>query len=580
MKTRHRSYPARALRYARARFRRDDFWLAGIAALLGIVCGVSVAAFDWLVKHIQLLAFGLGTGEISGADAIPPDRLWVPLAGGIAVGATIWIAKRLGRRLEKIDPIEANALTGGRIPLPGALWIMVQTLLSHGMGASVGMEGAHTQLCSALGSKAGSLASGRRNDMRLLVACGAGASIAALFQSPIAGAFYAFELVIAAYSIGNLAPVVIASLAAAGTRMVLYPSALHFAVPALSLGPSAVVMILMITFATVAMAITVMRCCTRVETLLRAVMPSWLAPVVGGAGLAVLALASPAVLSSGRSALQNLFAQDAFWWLLAGVLVLKALAVILSIGTGFRGGLSFASLFLGMLCGKLIATLMALLGWQPLPTEICELVGMTVSATAIIGAPLAMAFLVAFATGDIGMVVPLVCVAALTTVLVRRLFGFSFATWRFHLRGDPIRSAADVGWLQELKVGEMMRRDATPVLYDTDLAQFRKRYPPGSRHRVVVADRDGTYLGILSVPELHNPASDDKDMADLLRLSGSYLPPEMTAPEALKHFARSGSDALAVVDRDTHKALGVLMEPYVLRRSAELAERRMHALVN
>nr|WP_232618332.1 hypothetical protein [Pseudooceanicola marinus] len=88
-------------------------------------------------------------------------------------------------------------------------------------------------------------------------------------------------MVIAAYSIGNLAPVVIASLAAAGTRMVLYPSGLHFEVPALSPGPSGVVVILAITFATVAMAIAVMRCCTRVETLLRAVMPSWLAPVVG-----------------------------------------------------------------------------------------------------------------------------------------------------------------------------------------------------------------------------------------------------------------------------------------------------------
>lgn len=124
--------------------------------------------------------------------------------------------------------------------------------------------------------------------------------------------------------------------------MVLSPSALHFEVPALSPGPSGVVVILAITFATVAMAIAVMRCCTRVETLLRAVMPSWLAPVVGGAGLAILALASPAALSSGRSALH---AQDAFWWVLGGVLVLKALAVVLSIGTGFRGGLSFASLF-------------------------------------------------------------------------------------------------------------------------------------------------------------------------------------------------------------------------------------------
>jgi CIC family chloride channel protein len=493
---------ARAVRHIRVRFRRDDFWISAVAAVLGVLCGLSVAAFDWIAKHLQLLAFGLGIGEVSGADNIPLDRIWVPIAGGIALGVTLWIGTRMARRLQKVDPIEANALTGGRIPMPGALWIMLQTILSHGTGASVGMEGAHTQICSALGSKAGLLASGRRSDLRLLVACGAGASIAALFQSPVAGAFFAFELVVAAYSIANLAPVVIASLAAAGTRALLQPSSFHFDVPALQLNLPALVVIVLITIATVRLAIAVMRGCTHLEALTRGRIPFWACPPLGGVGLAALAVFTPAALSSGQSAMNALFGQDVVWHTLIGLLAIKAIAVIFSIGTGFRGGLSFASLFLGMLCGKLIATVLSAFGWTPLSHEICMLVGMTVSATAIIGAPLSMAFLVAFATGDMALVVPLICVAALSSMLVKRFFGFSFATWRFHLGGDPIRSGADVGWLRDLKVGQMMRRDATPVLYDTNIEQFRRRYPPGSRYRVVITEHDGTYLGVLSVPEM------------------------------------------------------------------------------
>ncbi|WP_138464416.1 hypothetical protein [Poseidonocella sp. HB161398] len=129
---------------------------------------------------------------------------------------------------------------------------------------------------------------------------------------------------------------------------------------------------------------------------------------------------------------------------------------------------------------------------------------MTASATAITGAPLALAFRVAFATGGVGMVVPLVCMAALSSVLVRRFSGFSFATWRFRLRGGPIRPAADLGWLRDLQVGEMMRRDTTSVLCGTDLAQLRRSYPPGARNRVVATGRDGSYLGVLSVPEPRN----------------------------------------------------------------------------
>ncbi|WP_171060453.1 hypothetical protein [Poseidonocella sp. HB161398] len=96
--------PARSLGYVRARLPRDDFRLAGAAGLPGRACGISVAAFDWLATQIQLAACGLGTGGISGAGAMPLDRLWAPLANSIAVGTTIWLAARRGRRLEKGDP--------------------------------------------------------------------------------------------------------------------------------------------------------------------------------------------------------------------------------------------------------------------------------------------------------------------------------------------------------------------------------------------------------------------------------------------------------------------------------------------
>ncbi|WP_171060452.1 chloride channel protein [Poseidonocella sp. HB161398] len=188
------------------------------------------------------------------------------------------------------------------MPFAGALWIMMQTLLSHGSGASAGMAGAHARLCSAFGSRAGSLASGRRNDMRLVLACGAGASIAALVQSPVAGTFCAFDLVIAAYSIGNLAPAVITSLAAAGTRALLDPSAVRLEGAALPPGADAFPMLALVTLATAAMAVGVMRACTRVEGLVRGAMPGWLASMLG-----ILARASPAALSSGR---QSLFSRD------------------------------------------------------------------------------------------------------------------------------------------------------------------------------------------------------------------------------------------------------------------------------
>ncbi len=105
-----------------------------------------------------------------------------------------------------VDPIEANALYGGRMSLNDSLIVVAQTMVSNGVGASVGLEAGYTQIGSALASRLGRSFRLRRNDLRLLVGCGAAGAIAAAFNAPLTGAFYAFELVIGTYSLATLAP--------------------------------------------------------------------------------------------------------------------------------------------------------------------------------------------------------------------------------------------------------------------------------------------------------------------------------------------------------------------------------------
>src|SRR4029077_10916518 len=94
------------------------------------------------------------------------------------------------------------------------------------------------------------------------------------------------------------------------------------------------------------------------------------------------------------------------------------------------------------------------------------------------------------------LIVPSVLVSALTA---RRLFGFSFATWRFHLRGEAIRSAHDIGWIRDLTVGRLMQRDVPTVREDSVLIDFRREYPLGSNYLVVAVDGNGRYAGIVQL---------------------------------------------------------------------------------
>lgn len=187
-----------------------------LATLVGCVSGIAVSAMTWVTQTLRELLYGLPAGtRLSAADAVTPTLLLVgPCLGGALLGLVILAAAYLRgpRKRPAIDPIEANALHGGRMSLRDSVYLALQNVISNGCGASVGLEAGYTQIASGLASRLGIAFEVRRSDLRTLVGCGAAGAIAAGFGAPLAGAFYAFELIIGTYSIATLTPVVVAAL--------------------------------------------------------------------------------------------------------------------------------------------------------------------------------------------------------------------------------------------------------------------------------------------------------------------------------------------------------------------------------
>jgi CIC family chloride channel protein len=205
-------------------------------------------------------------------------------------------------------------------------------------------------------------------------------------------------------------------------------------------------------------------------------------------------------------------------------------------------------------------------------------------AAAVIGAPLTMIVLALEVTGDFGMAgVVMLCVLA-ASLTARETFGYSFATWRFHLRGESIRSANDVGWIRSLTVDSLMRRDAPIVRNNMTFESFRENFPLGAAKTVIVADDSGRYAGLIEVPSVHSHELDTLGsaglIADLAYQRNAMLLPSMNAKDAAREFDRLETDAIAVVDsRDSRRIVGLLTEAHVLRRySAELDRHRREAL--
>lgn len=568
----------------RALVRADEVWLVVLAAVLGALAGVCVFAMTAVTQEMHRLLFALGpTERLSGMASVTHWRaVLMPTAGGIAMGLT-WLALARWWPRRAVDPIEANALYGGKMSLADSLIVVGQTILSNGSGASVGLEAGYAQMGAAVASRIGQAFRLRRADLRVLVGAGAGAAIGAAFNAPLTGAFYGFELIIGTYSLATMAPVVVASISAVAVMRILVPNEHGFDihVPAM-IEPSAYLPILALGMVCALGGIAIMRGVTLAgEAFRRSGVPTWARPAIGGLIVGLLALITPQVLSSGHAALEVGLDVPYSLPFVAMLLLLKSIASSVSIGSEFRGGLFFASLYLGALTGKLFAACLALVtATTVVPPVVFAIVGMSGFAVAVVGGPLTMAFLALESTGSLPMTVAVVAASVVSAVTVRRTFGYSFATWRFHLRGEAIRSAVDIGWMRNLTVGRMMRREVRTVRLDMPLTLFRRDVPLGATTRVVAVDDAGRYAGIVLVAEAH--AADAKlvpTIGGLLRHQSDVLLPHMTIKDAVAAFEQSESDALAVVDGpQTRRVLGLLTEQHALRRYAEELERRRREL--
>jgi CIC family chloride channel protein len=562
----------------RALVRGSELWLMALAIGVGVGSGLLVTAMSRTTQFLHQALFGIPPGaRLSGVETIQTfPGVLMPAAGGILLGL---LALAFADRMKRIsvDPIEANALHGGRMSIKDSILVTLQTMISSGFGASVGLEAGYTQISSGFASRVGLAFRLRRNDMRILVGCGAAAAIAAAFDAPLTGAFYAFELIIGTYSIATVTPVMASALVSVLVSHAIGGASYPITVTTTAkMGVIDYPIFVLFGIACAGMGILVMRGVALVETLFkRSRIPRNLCPFVGGLAVGALAIVTPQILSSGHGALHvNLLTEQTIG-LLAMLLVLKILAAAISLGAGFRGGLFFASLFLGAVFGKLLAGFADLVH-SPIvidPTA-AAVVGMGAFAVAVIGGPLTMAFLALETTGDFSLAGVVLAAAIVASLTVRETFGYSFSTWRFHLRGETIRSAHDIGWMRNLTVGRMMRHDIRTTSSQTTVAEFRAKFPLGSTQRVIAIDPQGHYVGMVLVPEAHAPERDsDADATPvntILHYQDDVLVPSMTVKEAVGAFDKSESEALAVVDGLVNRqVVGLLTEAHAMRRYAE-----------
>ena len=276
---------ARRILLLQGRLRSNEPTQIFVCAVFGALVGALIAGLHRLVDLVHTLAFNLSGGfTLSTGLGIDPMRiLIVPAVGGLVLGIGVVVMRRL-RPTEVVDPIEANALHGGRMSMTDSLRLLIATFWSNASGVAVGMEAGYSQLGAAILAKVGQYFRLRRPDQRIFVGAGAGAAIAAAFDAPLAGAFYAFELIIGGYSVRALAPVAAATLCATLVeRAIIHPTALFFVGPFPAIPSWFYLMFALLGAAAAGYSVLAMQSVTWAERLLRRLpLPQWLRPAIGG----------------------------------------------------------------------------------------------------------------------------------------------------------------------------------------------------------------------------------------------------------------------------------------------------------
>jgi CIC family chloride channel protein len=541
----------------------------GAALAVGLSAGAGVWLFKRLIDLTHFVAFDTLGAWMQSFGGWTVALL--PAGGGLLVGWMMhWWVEEQHRGVAGI--MHAVALAGGRLPYARMPVKTVAAALSLGSGASVGPEDPSVQIGANLGSLFGQLLRLSDDRVRALVAAGAASGIAAAFNAPIAGVFFALEIILGEIG-GALGVIVLAAVAAsvltqalAGPQPAFRVSAYAFNSPwelplylglGVSAGPIAALYIRLLYAAR--------------DGFDRLRAPRWLKPALAGliVGGGVIVLGAPQVFGVGYETIERVLnGEPLALGLLVMLLAAKIALTPVSIGGGFPGGVFAPALFLGAMLGgaygRVAQTLFPALNLAP---PAFAMVGMAAVLAGAVHAPLTAILLLFEMTNDYRIILPLMFAVVIALLISQRLQRDSVYTVALTRQGIRLARGRDVEVLEAITVGEVMQTDA-PALRESDALDAASDLFARLRvHGLAVVNDTGELTGIVTVQDLDRAENGDaQSVGEICTRDLLTAFPDETLGAALRRMSGRDIGRLPVVARDNPRhLLGILRRADLIR---------------
>jgi CIC family chloride channel protein len=405
------------------------FWMAVL--LTGIGAGVAAAI---LTKILFLVQHACWPGPHLLDAAQQKDAVY-HLIILLAAGAVTAVGQVLVRHLasgNSIDLTEAITRFAGRLPALRTLATATLSVVVVGMGASLGREGAPKQAGAVIANALADRTALTDEQRRLLVACGAGAGMAAAYGVPLGGALFAVEVLRGVLALRLILPALLCSACAAGIAWLLaMPNEPTYPIPSYSLSASvicwsAVAGPIVGVFSVGFVRIIAWADRNKPKGTARLLAPLGALGVVGA-----LSIPFPQVLGNGKDIAALAFTGQVAVPLLVALLVVRPLATVLCLGSGVPGGLFTPSLAAGALLGGVLGSAWSLV-WPGVPPGLFAIIGAAAVLAATTHGPLSSIVLVMELTGrDRSFILPMLIAVVTATVVARTLDERSIYDARF-----------------------------------------------------------------------------------------------------------------------------------------------------
>lgn len=563
--------------------------LSLLALVVGIITGIGAVIFRGLIGLIHNVFF-LGQFSFAYDSSIfTPFNPWglaiiaVPVIGGVGV---TWIVSNFAPEAKGHgvpEVMDAIYYKQGIIRPVVAVVKSIASAIAIGTGAAVGREGPIIQIGSALGSTLGQMIRMQSGQRITLVAAGAGAGIAATFNTPIGGVLFATELMLPEISVNTFLPVAVATGTATFIGRLFFGDQPAFNVPHLTPLPndvsSALTLILYAVLGAVAgvAAAGFIRGLHWVEDGFDLVPGRYFRHILGMllVGILMYVLWSKAghyyIEGVGYSSIQAmLYGQISGAGFLLMLFACKLMATSVSLGSGSSGGIFSPSLFMGAAVGAAFASIVqVVIPGVPISVAAFAMVGMGAMVGAATGAAMTAVTMIFEMTLDYQIVLPMILAVAMGLGVRRMLSNENIYTMKLVRRGHPIPKALHANMFLVRSAGDIMERDVLVLDEATLFSRFLELAAEGGGLRHVVVTRDGTVMGGIRVnTDLRRTlgvAVSEVRLGDLVQPGFTIVRETAVAFDVITTMWNQNASMAIVVSRDggTERVIGVVTKEHV-----------------